>query len=350
MKTKTSEFCAMMSFMMLSCFLGIGAESCLLISGIDYWLVPILGTIIGFPILLIYLSLFNKNKSLPDLMKSTFGNKIGNILNILLLLCSITFNLVTFWNLISFVTSQYLYETPSWFITLLFTITAIYLLTKSERVIFRTSFMLFYIAIFLYLISFFGLSLQVKITNIMPFLEYGITPVLKGIYTYISYMILPIFFLLIIPKKNIENNKLNKAIIITYFITNLAIFLIMFIVISVFGIELTKLYQYPAYQILKRVFIGGFIERMENTIAINWIIILFISSLFSYYFTKEMIKKIFNFKEIIIYILLVIIMFYSQYIFKNNTIGEDIFLRIYPIILGIFLIGIPLITFIKTKK
>ena len=63
-----------------------------------------------------------------------------------------------------------------------------------------------------------------------------------------------------------------------------------------------------------------------------------------------MIKKIFNFKEIITYILLIVIMFYSQYIFKNNTIGEDIFLKVYPIILGIFLIGIPFITFLKTKK
>lgn len=350
MKTKTSEFCVMMIFMMLSCFLGMGAESCLLISGIDYWLVPILGTIIGFPILLIFLSLFNKNKSLPDLIESAFGNKIGKFLNILLLLSSISFNLITFWNLISFVSSQYLYSTPSWFITLLFMLTAIYLLSKNERVIFRTSFMLFYIVLILYFVSFFGLSIQIKITNIMPFLENGITPVLKGIYSYISYMILPIMFLLIVPKKNIENNKLNKYIIITYFISNLSIFIIMFIVMSVFGIELANLYQYPAYHILKRVFIGGFIERMENTIAIHWIIILFISSLFSYYFTKEMIKKVFNFKEIITYILLIVIMFYSQYIFKNNTIGEDIFLKVYPIILGIFLIGIPFITFLKTKK
>lgn len=349
MKTKTSQFCVMMGFMMFSCFLGIGAESCLKIAGIDYWMIPLISTILGIPLLLMYVYLFNHsdNLNINELNESLFGKKLGKIFNLILLLFVISFNLITFWNMTSFVTSQYLYNTPSWFITIIFIITSLYIISKGPRIMFRATFMLFYIAIILYLISALGLFSQIKITNIEPILENGITPVFKGLYNYIAYMILPIFFILIIPKKEIEDKKLSKYMIVTYFITNLLIFIIMFFVVAVFGIELTELYQYPSYHILKRVFIGGFIERMENTLSIQWIIVLFIPTLFSHYYTARTLKDVFHMKDKLALVMITIIMYFSQYIFKNNTLSEMFFTRIYPIIMGIFLIGIPLIMFIR---
>jgi spore germination protein KB len=210
--------------------------------------------------------------------------------------------------------------------------------------------MLSYIAIILYIISALGLSFQIKLTNIEPILENGFLPVIKGVYNYIAYMILPIFFILIVPKNQIDSKKLNKGIIITYFITNLCIFIVMFLVISVFGIELTKLYQYPSYHILKRVFIGGFIERMENTLSLQWIITLFISSLFTEYYTVRTLKDNFNLNNKLIIFIAFIIMYISQYIFKNNTLSEVFFAKYYPIVMGIFLILIPLLITVKLAQ
>lgn len=352
MRTRGIEFSSMLIFLMFSCFLGIGAESCLIISGIDYWIVPIISTFIGLPILLLYLYIFNNKDKLNinNLNIKLFGKKIGLIINMLLLLFIISFNMITFYNLINFVTSQYLYNTPAWFINILFIIPTIYLISRGPRIMFRTIMSLFYIFIILFIISCLGLSTQIKLLNIMPILQDGITPLLKGIIPYISYMILPLFLLLIVPKKEINDNNLNKKIIITYFIGNLFIFLIFFLVVSVFGIELTKLYQYPSYHILKRVFIGGFIERMENTLSIGWLIVLFISTMFSHYYSYRTIKDNFNINKNIIYIFVVMIMLISQFIFKNNTISENFYTHVYPYFLIFFLLIIPIITAIKLKK
>lgn len=352
MRTKGIEFSSMLIFLMFSCFLGIGAESCLLISGINYWIVPIICTVIGFPILLLYLYIFNnKNKkNINELNINLFGNKLGKLINILILIFIISFNMITFYNLTSFVSSQYLYNTPAWFINFLFIIPTIYLISKGPRIMFRTIMSLFYIYVLLFIISTLGLSTQIKILNIMPFLQNGITPVLKGIIPYISYMILPLFLMLIIPKNEINDKNLNKKIIITYFIGNLLIFIIFFFVVAVFGIELTKLYQYPAYHILKRVFIGGFIERMENTLSIHWLIILFISTMFSHYYSYRTIKDNFHINKNIIYIFIIAIMIISQFIFKNNTISEKFYTYIYPYFMIIFLLLIPMITAFKLKK
>ena len=53
--------------------------------------------------------------------------------------------------------------------------------------------------------------------------------------------------------------------------SKLCVFAIPFLVMSVFGVELATLYQYPEFQILRRVSLGGFIERVESTLSIQWI-------------------------------------------------------------------------------
>lgn len=350
MKTKSFELCAMIIFLTLSCFLGIGAESCLLIAGNDYWIVPIIGTIIGFPLILIYLYIFNSNMNINTLNHHIFGNKIGTFINTLLLLFIISLNIIIFWNLTSFVASQYLYDTPSWFITIIFIIPSIYMISKGPRIILRTTFIFFYIYVILFIFSALGLATQLKLNNIMPILQNGITPVFKAIINYVSYMITPIFLILIIPKKEIDDKNLNKKIIITYFISNAIIFLICFFTISVFGIELTKLYQYPSYHILKRVFVGGFIERMENTLSIQWIITLLIPAIFGFYYISKSLIDNFKINKYITYVIIVILMFLSEYIFRNNTVGENFLIYIYPIFILIFLIIIPIIIAIRLKS
>lgn len=345
MRTKSSQFCIMIGFLMFSCFLGIGAESCLAIGGINFWMIPPIATILGLPIILMYIYIFNNSnqKNINELNEELFGKTLGKIISIFLLLFVISFNLITFWNLTSFVSSQYLYNTPSWFITVIFIIPSIYLIIKGPRILFRTTFILFYFAIILYIISALGLASQIKLTNIQPILENGITPVLKGIYNYVSYMILPIFLILIVPRNQIEGKNLNRYLIITYLVTNTLIFIIMFFTLAVFGIELTSLYQYSSYHILKRVFIGGFIERMENTLSIQWIIGLFVPTLFGFYYTSKSIEDIFKIKNKLNFIIIIIIMYFSQYIFKNNTFSEFFTTKYYPLIMGIFFIIIPFI-------
>ena len=353
MEIKVSHFGSLMMMLMFSCFLGILDASCFNIAGVDSWMIPILGTIVGFPILILYLYIYNyrKDLNLNYLNIYLFGKKYGRLFNVIILLFVMTFTMITFWNLTSFVASQYLYDTPQWFIDIIFIATTFYFFSKSERTIFRSSLILIYIVLFLYLVSFLGLMDKISINNVRPVLEHGIMPVLKGLYNYVAYVIFPIFTLSVINRDKINKKNLNKWIIITYLVSNFLIFTMLFLLVSVFGIELATLYQYPTYHILKRVFIGGFIERLENVLSIQYIIVLFIPCAFTSYYSLKSIRDITGIsKNIFIYPILILIMFISQYIFKSNTYGEYFLIHTYPIFMGIILIVIPIFIALKIRK
>lgn len=349
MEIKISQFCAMMMMIMFSCFLGIIDASSFNIVGVDSWLIPIFGFILGLPILLLFLYIYTykSNYNLNELIIYLFGKKIGSILSSIITLFALSFIMVTFWNLTNFVASQYLYNTPGWFVDLIFILTTYYFFSKSENTIFRSSLILIYIVIILFLISFIGLLDKIDINNIKPILEHGPRPVFNGIYNYIAYTTLPIFTLSIVPKKRINTKYFTRWIIGTYITSNVLIFIMLFLLVSVFGIELVSLYQYPTYHILKRVFVGGFIERLENVLSIPYIIVLFIPCAFSSYYSIQSIKDIYKIKKKYIYPIIVIIMFLSSYIFRNNTIGEQFLIHIYPIFMGVIIIGIPFLIAIK---
>ncbi len=349
MEIKISQFCAMIFIIISSCFMGILDSSLVNISGIDCWMVPLIGMITGLPILLLYLYIYSYKKELNinQLLTHLFGNKIGKFISFLLLLFCISFTMITFWNLTNFVASQYLYNTPNWFIDILFIITTFYFFNKNERTIYRSTLMLSYIAIILFLIGSTNLTGKIQIINFKPFLNDGVTPVFKCLINYITYTTIPIFLLLITPKNKIDYKNINKSIIITYFLSHISIFITLFTLIGVFGIDLASLYQYPLYHLLKRVFIGGFIERLENVLSIGWIIILFIPCAFSSYYSLVSIKNIFNIKKKrYIYPVLIFIMFMSQFIFKSNTFGEYFLNNFYPMFMSIIII-IMIIIFVK---
>lgn len=350
MKIKKSQFCVMMFFIMYSFTLGIGSNNYIKLAGVDGWMSPIIGSLIGFLILLLYLFIFNykSNLNINKLNEFLFGNIIGKIISLIILIFVIGFCMLNFWNLTNFISSQFLYSTPQMFISLLFIVTILYALSKGIESIFRASLIFFYLVAFLYIVCVIGLAFQFKIANLLPILENGINPVLNASIGHIAYTVLPIFFLLIIPKENIDNKNLNKYVISSYIINSIAIFSVSFAVISVFGIDLSKLYQYPDYHVLKRVFIGGFVDRLEYTLSIHWILIIFESILFSCYYIKTSLKDIFGIKKnIYIYPIIIMILIFSKYIFRNNTLADEWLIKTFPLISFIFLLGIPLILFFR---
>ena len=61
MEIKISQFCAMIFIIISSCFMGILDSSLVNISGIDCWMVPLIGMITGLPILLYTYIVIKKN-------------------------------------------------------------------------------------------------------------------------------------------------------------------------------------------------------------------------------------------------------------------------------------------------
>lgn len=350
-------------FLIRSCFMGLAMEMLVHIARQDSIWGLLFGIIIGIiPFFLYnYLMNYRKDFSIIELNLHIFGKKWGKLVNSLIILFVFYLTNIIFWNLLIFITSQYLYQTPTLFISILFMIPIFYLLIKGLKGIGRVGIILFIFAMILYWISFFGLVSQVSFYNFKPLFTNGLVPIINSGFHYFAYSTLLLFLITIIPKCQIKEGKkikLRKSWGIGLGIIHLFTFSALFFTVAVFGIKLTLLYQYPEYHLLKRVSIAGFLERIESFLSFRWIFDFFMSITFCLYFVTEGIrrnfqihsKKIMLFFQISVSLLLMIM---SNVTFTNSTASNAFLTNYFPVFLIFFFLILPSLTYfgiLKKKK
>lgn len=312
-------------------------------SGVDSYISIILSIIFSLPLLYIFNKIFNYEPSLNifEKNKKLFKNPI--IPNTIIILFATLISAIQMFNLTNFLVSQFLSETNPLIISSIFTILIIYLITQDLSCLTKISTIFLGINLLLFLISIIGLIPQVKLNNLLPFLEKGVTPPIISSIKLFLINISPLFFVLIIPKNKIINYK-NKHLYLSY-ITYILLSLTMIILtIGTLGINLSKLYQYPEYIVLRRINFMNFLTRIENLLFTEWIFGLFTLMSFSAFTIKT--KLNFKYFNIIIPIIILIT---SSLCFKSLTVFNEFMYYIYPYISIIFIIYI-IILYIKIKK
>ena len=336
---------------------GIGSKTIFSLAYEDAWIIPIVIAIIGLIPFSITLYIVEKypNKNIFEIIEYQFGKIIGKIINSILILFVCSYVIIFYWNFTNFISSQYLYNTPQTFITILFIIPIVYLLSKGIKIVLRSSIVIFIMTFTFYIIAATGLIPQIHVENIYPILAEGIGQPLKAVFTGVGYLVLPTLLITCISKDSyVDTNNFKKRLIIAYFIVFLTIEIMIFTTLAIFGVELVMLYQYPEFQILRRVTIGGFIERVESTLSIHWILDLFMMIVFGCYFIKTGLIKVFNIKKqkidkFILNPIIVFLILTSLKIFSNNIIASEFLIEKYPIFCYIFFLGISILIFITSK-
>lgn len=295
MKISNLQYNSLMWFIIRGCFIGISLNNIIYASQQDSTLSILLAIILGFIPLFIYFHIRNYQPSLDIFEKINFlFGKFGKILNIICIIFSYFFAIMILSDLTHFISSQFLYYTSTTTISIAFMILVVYALSKNIKTIAKTSLMLFFVVIIISILIIIGLIGSINITNFQPVLYNGISPVFKSTTIILAYNILPIFFLLAIPKKNIVNDNL-KLNITFYLISMLSILNVSFMIIAIFDVNLSLLYEYPGFHLLRQVNIGEFVDRIEIFLSIEWIISMCIMLIFCLYFCNLAIKKTFNF-------------------------------------------------------
>lgn len=355
-KIANSTYNVLIFFLIRGSFLGICASNIYTISKQNGWLSYLIATILGIIPLLIYYYIIKKypNKNILEITTTIFGKKIGNIFNIIILVFVYIYAISIFYNLITFISSQYLYRTPNLAISIMFGLCFFYLINKGITTISRTSLMLFYITIFLYILTVLGLVGESNISNFLPFNEYSFTSILKGSYISLSLNIAPLFLLTIIPYNKIEKHeKFVKNTIIFYLLALISIYIMNFFVISIYGAKFANIMQYPEFHLLKRLTLIGFAERIENILSIQLVFDLLITIVMCLYFIKTYFKNLINktgIKEYILDILLVSTTILTVLkIFNTSTEANTFYLKYLSHFNFIGFIIIPIIILKKIK-
>lgn len=341
-------------FIVRAYFIGITFNNLINISKQDSYISIILGFILGFiPLLFIYY-IFNyePSLSLPEKNKKLFGNILGTIINIFLILFTFLIVLFIFGNLVTFIFSQYLNKTPTLVISIVFIVAIIYVLSHGISNICKTAVILLFFSVILYIISISGLIGKISINNLKPFIEFGYMPIIKASYSYIAYNVLPLYLLLIIPKDNIKDKHFFKSIIIFYIIASFILISILLATMGIFGLKLSYLYEYPEFQVLKYVSFIGLSARIEGILIIQWIFDLLIFIIIGLYFIIENINSIFKINKVLLSIILATILVILNELITSNIIINNLSTKILHNIIFIFisLFLIVMCITIKIKK
>lgn len=319
----------------------------------DCWIIPLLSIIpaILFILCINYIMKYEPSLDLSQKVIKLFKNKIGTFMVILLVIAFYFIALLNYLNLNNFVQSQFLSKTPMLAISIMFAIATYYILSKGIDVVSRTSTVLFYISMILFVLSLIGLIPELKLDNVKPLFTSSTSDYIKSLNGYYAFKVVPMFLLTIIPKDKIENAKVKKALIISYILSAISIFIIVFQTICVFGYELSMLYEYPQFLVLKHVTLAGLSSRVESILVMQLLFDIFILNVFTTYFIGRSVKSVFNIKQsnLIYFIVCVLVVVGTTYISKYNVYLDTLMKNFIPIAISVFSIIFIILICIKIK-
>ncbi|MEG1705467.1 MAG: GerAB/ArcD/ProY family transporter [Clostridia bacterium] len=326
-------------FLVRGSFLGMGIYNIFQISTTNTAISSIIGAILGYIPLLIFLFIMKKGKgkNILEINKDLFGNKIGIIINFILSIMFLLFSVIIFYNLACFVDLQYMPETSKIYIKLLITIALIYALSKGIVSITRSAQIFLYITIGIFIVCALGLLNNLDVSNLFPIYNGSNIKIIISSFTYAIFSSMPLFLLGSIDSEIKDKNKYSKNIIIMYTFTNIMLVVTILFTILVMGYPLISVYKYPEYITTKKVILLNIFERIENTIAFQWIFDTFFLILMSIYFAfKNFVSYSKNkiYQKSLIYILPIICFLGTNVIFKNITESTIFNLKYTPYILA----------------
>ena len=317
------------------------------------WMIPLLSIIFGviYVLAIIYIMNYKPNLNINEKIKKVFKSKFSYLIISSIFLVCMCACIINFLNLNNFIQGQFLNNTPILAISILFSITSLYVVSKGLNTISRTSNILFYISITFIIINILGLIPNINISNVKPFFNMNLDNYTKSLNLFYAFHICPIFLLTVIPKNNINKPKLRKTLLISFIASAITIFLTIFFTITIYGYKLALLYEYPEFNIIKNISITGITSRIESILVMQWIFDFFICNIFLIYFTTYNLKSIIKFKnEKICYIFICLITIIGTLLLSKYTIYFDKYMKfIIPIIISVFATIIVSIICIKIK-
>ena len=339
--------------LMVSLFPGLANTLIINMSKNASLLSVLIAFIIGFiPILMIALISKRINtKSLKEYLTNKLG-LFGKLLNVFLIVIAMFILFLSSWLTIDFIISQFLTRTSYYFIAIIFFSIIAYNINKGIETVSKTIFVLFVITIPLMLVLWSTLVPYVSLDNLKPYIDVSIGRIIKSSIIYLTYTTLPVLYILDLKHITVDKKNFERKLIVSYIMSSLIIFIFLFLIISVYTIDLAEIFTYPVYSLFKKVQILGFIERIENFAAIQIIVAFYIQATYLVYYLKENISNIFKLKKakqsILTYLISIIIPIVSIFIFKNHNMISVV--SISPYVLSVLFIFILIVFLTSLNK
>ncbi len=298
------------------------SSSVAVLAGRDSWISIIIATIVGLLVVWIdsFLGELHPGKTLLEVMQIELGRWLGSFLSVCFVLMGVITGTQIIWYVGDFFTTVYMKGTSNYFVNVLFVaVLAIALLYGLEAMC-RAIEIFFIIGFPLMILSLIMLTPQVKVNNLLPLMENGITPAIKGVIPILSFNVFPIILLNMIFPANVGNLKqAKKAMFVGYFLGVItSAFAIMFCIL-VLGSTITANLRFPLFTVTKEINVGTIFSRVEALIVFVWIVTNFISTFVFLYAGIKGLSQLLKLKDykILVLPIILIVAIYSGFIYKN---------------------------------
>lgn len=291
--------------------------------------------LVGFVFIFIFLRLFNflPDKDIFKKIESIFPKWISKFISFVILVLVFGIAVIILWRLVTFISSEFLVETPTLFIELLIAAPLFYIIFYDFDVIGRLSVICLSIAFFLILFNIISLFSQIDINNLKPLLNFDLMHTGKSVIVLTFMILIPGFLTLIIPKNNVLNNeKVTKSILISYILEMIFIFLVFFVIVSVLGIDIANIYTFPSYVVLKTLSVLSFIQNTENISILVWVLLMTFSAGFCMLFLKSGVNDLFNINKKKTQMISIIIVFVLFFFIVLYLLPKEIYLNKYHLV------------------
>lgn len=324
----------------------------------DAWICTIVTPVFGlfFIWMYLYLASIYPNKSYIDIINSVFGKWIGGFISAaFVFICLLDVPQIT-WYVGNFITTEGLINTPAYVVNIIVTIALVMGILYGIEAIARASEIFIYIVTFMLILAFMMVSPNAKLENVLPVLEKGIVPVLKGAILLSSYATWPFIILNMIYPLNVSNIKNEKRpIFIGYLWGSFVVFMCNIMTILVLGSNIAANEAFPTYLLAKEINVGIVFTRMEVIVSAAWIITLFLKTLLYFYGGLVGLYQLLGLKDYrkIVLPLGLIFAVLTNVVYPNSTYEAKWDTTTWVLWIGTFAVVLPIliliITIIKNK-
>ena len=337
-KISILQYNAMAFLLPITMFFGIGLSNIVTISKESFWISIIIGIILGSLIILGFTKIFNKNQN-DSLVNSNKLKSVGYII------ISIIFIYIGISILTNFIISIYLTEINPILISLPLLLLILYATSKEKEVIARVLVIVTVLSMLFALGIILNLTPAFKITNYLPLFNVKFSSILMQGISFAIYSSSPLILMGLYAPNEVDGYK-NNSLLKIYLVSCLMITIIFSLTVGVMGVNMTSLYRYPAYIVLKRISFFRFVNNLENFIAFFWILTYMSLIISSSACLKEAVKNISSKKWV--YPLLILLIF--SIIIMTTFLKIEFILYLYKYLVWILLLCIVVFFIINLKK
>ncbi|NLV50615.1 MAG: endospore germination permease [Clostridiales bacterium] len=251
------------------------------LAGPDVWLSILLGTTVGLLFIWMYAKLgeLNPGKTLVEIIRRYFGKWAGGVVALFFIFSGLVLADQIVWYIGKFVHTEFTSALPFLPLHAFFIIVLVFALYCGVETMYRTTELFFAITFPFIIVIILLLIPNMKPDNLLPVMEKGVVPVLKGGIPFLTRCVLPLVFLNMVYPACFENVKqAKKALFKGYFLGIFTNLITVTTCVLVMGSDLIANIRFPMFITNKEIDVFVIFSRLEATTFAIWVVVSFIST------------------------------------------------------------------------